>query len=136
MDRIELPGSVRRKLHPEEVRNHKLLPNLSKLYRLHGLSPARGINKSGLFKIVLQGKSYSPPSGSSWNTSESGMVRVTKADRIEAYETGKSLSYVLFLDDYPVMPLTNLWDDLSSPANPIYVVQTNRKAIERCGMCQ
>jgi adenine-specific DNA-methyltransferase len=60
------------------------------------------------------------------------MKRLVAVRRIEAYETGQTLRYCLFHEDYPVMPLTNLWDDLSSPANPKYVVQTNVKAIHRC----
>lgn len=131
-DRIELPDGTRRKLSSDEINNHQLLPTGARLYQLHGLSPARGINKSGLFPVKLGDKTYNPPPSMSWNTSEEGMRRLIEMRRIEPYERGDSLRYVLFLDDYPVMPLTNLWDDLSSPANPIYVVQTNPKAILRC----
>jgi adenine-specific DNA-methyltransferase len=131
-DRIELPDGTRRKLTADEIRNHKLLPRGSRLYQLHGLSPARGINKSGLFTVELNGASYPPPQGSSWNTTKEGMQKLKTAKRLEPYESGSTLRYVLFDNDYPVMPLTNLWDDLSSPANPIYVVQTNPKAIIRC----
>ena len=131
-DRVELSDGRRQKLIPEEVRNHRLLPADCRIYRLHGMSPARGINQTGLFSVRVGGRTYSPPKGSSWNTTEQGMKRLITAGRIEAYSEGDSLSSVIFLDDYPVMPLTNLWDDLSSPANPIYVVQTNFKAISRC----
>lgn len=60
------------------------------------------------------------------------MQRLIRAKRVEPYENGSTLRYVLFHSDYSVMPVTNLWDDLSSPANPVYVVQTNPKAITRC----
>ena len=131
-DRIAEEDGSRRKLTPEEVRNHRLLPAASRLYRLHGLSPARGINASGLFAVGLDGREFDPPKGSSWSTSREGMARVASAGRAEPYETGNTLQYCLFLDDYPIMRLTNLWDDLSSPAEPIYVVQTNIKAVLRC----
>lgn len=131
-DRIELPDGSRRKLTTDEIRNHKLLPKGARLYQLHGLSPARGINNSGLFTVRLNGEIYPPPQGSSWNTTEEGMQRLIRAKRVEPYENGSTLRYVLFHSDYSVMPVTNLWDDLSSPANPVYVVQTNPKAITRC----
>ena len=131
-DRVALSDGSRRKLSSDEVRNHRMLEDGSRLYRLHGMSPARGINQSGLFSVSLGGKTYPPPRGSSWSTTEAGMKRLIAANRIEPYATGDTLSYVIFLDDYPVMPVTNLWDDLSSPANPIYVVQTNVKAVMRC----
>ena len=51
------------------------------------------------------------------------------------YGSGNTLSYVRFFDDFPVMPITNLWDDTvtSGFADPkSYVVQTNAKVVQRC----
>jgi hypothetical protein len=49
---------------------------------------------------------------------------------------GNSLRYVRFLDDFPVFPLANIWDDIGGIQNrtegKIYVVQTAPLAIERC----
>src|SRR5208337_5162482 len=45
------------------------------------------------------------------------------------------LSYVRFLDDFPVFPTANLWVDTVSSgfaAQKLYVVQTNPTAIQRC----
>ena len=131
-DRIEVADGTRRKITSDELQDHSRLPARARLYQLHGLSPARGINKSGLFPVTIKGKQFDPPLGSSWSTGPDGMARLLLANRVEAYETGSTLRYVLFWDDYPVMPITNLWDDLSSPANPVYVVQTNVKAVARC----
>ncbi len=130
-DRIQLPDGTRRKLTAEEISNHRTLPKGGLVYQLHAMTPARGINESGLFSVEVNGQVFSPPSGTSWSTSADGMKRLVDANRVEPYSTG-GLRYVLFLDDYPVMPLTNLWDDLSSPAGAVYVVQTNPKAITRC----
>src|SRR5450830_196577 len=80
----------------------------------------------------MDGQVYEPPRGSSWSTNREGMERLALARRVEPYAGGRTLQYVLFFDDYPVMSLTNLWDDLSSPSSPVYVVQTNPKAIARC----
>src|SRR5207237_2937717 len=42
--------------------------------------------------------------------------------------------YVRLLSDFPVFPVTNLWDDVGSSfmADKVYVVQTNPKIVERC----
>ena len=47
---------------------------------------------------------------------------------------GNSLSYIRFLDDFPAVPLNNLWDDTQSGSgmDKIYVVQTNTKIVQRC----
>ncbi|MEX2422046.1 MAG: DNA methyltransferase [Actinomycetota bacterium] len=61
------------------------------------------------------------------------MKRLTERRRVQAVEN--SLRYVTFETDFPVMPLTNLWDDTGTGsflAEKLYVVQTAVKAVERC----
>lgn len=61
------------------------------------------------------------------------MHRLARAGRIEASEN--SLRYIRFLDDFPVQPVVNLWDDTNRPGyidEKRYVVQTSGKVIERC----
>lgn len=48
------------------------------------------------------------------------------------YATKTSLRYKLFLDDYPVKEVSNLWTDTVGVAGKQYVVQTDTKAIARC----
>ena len=46
-----------------------------------------------------------------------------------------SLRYVRFLDDYPVVPIANLWTDVRwgfDAVDKTYVVQTNPRVVERC----
>jgi adenine-specific DNA-methyltransferase len=48
---------------------------------------------------------------------------------------GRTLCYVRYHDDFPLFPITGLWDDTTTSgfADPkMYVVQTNAKVIERC----
>ncbi len=62
------------------------------------------------------------------------MDRLAKAWRL-GYPTPKSLSYVRFIDDFPVTPISDLWTDTKTGAftdEKTYVVQTNVKVIERC----
>lgn len=59
-----------------------------------------------------------------WKTTASGLQRLAYAGRVE--RRGVSLSYVRFLDDFPVMPLVNVWLDTSwgFGEDKTYVVQT------------
>jgi len=61
------------------------------------------------------------------------MERLAQGNRREASE--KSIRYVRVLDDVPVQPLTNVWDDTKRPGDidaKQDVVQTSTKVIERC----
>jgi adenine-specific DNA-methyltransferase len=115
----------------EEINNHKLLPPGSTPIQLISLYPA-GVNQSGLFKFNFRGKEYYPPKGNSWFTNEAGMKRLAEAGRIEPYEDGQTLRYVLKLSDAPVSSISNLWSDTSAPSDKIYAVQTSNKVIQRC----
>ena len=51
------------------------------------------------------------------------------------FPTLNSLSYVRFIDDFSVSPITDLWTDTQTGAftdDKTYVVQTNAKVIQRC----
>jgi adenine-specific DNA-methyltransferase len=68
-----------------------------------------------------------------WKTSKQGMDCLVKANRLIV--AGNTLSYVRFIDDFPVFPHTALWTDtgIAGFGEPkIYVVQTNPKVIQRC----
>ena len=45
---------------------------------------------------------------------------------------GKSLGGVRFWKDWEWSSMSNIWDDLHGDQEPLYVVQTNRKAVLRC----
>jgi adenine-specific DNA-methyltransferase len=86
----------------------------------------------GDFPVEFDDRTFRPTPGY-WKTSEEGMSRLAAAGRLLAI--GKTLTYVRYLDDFPVFPFTNLWDDTvtSGFGDPkLYVVQTNTKVVERC----
>jgi adenine-specific DNA-methyltransferase len=128
---VELADGTRRKMTPEEVKHHRLLPPGSTPVQLVSLYPA-GVNQSGLFPFVFRGKQYRPPAGNSWFTNLEGMNRLAEAGRLEPYEQGSTLRYVLKLSDSPVSALTNLWSDTSAPSDKVYAVQTSTKVVQRC----
>ena len=65
-----------------------------------------------------------------FRTNERGLKRALQANRILFTRSG--IRYKFFLHDFPVSPLNHLWDDVIGAQNPIYVVQTNTRVIERC----
>ncbi len=85
-------------------------------------------------KAFLQfGRLFKPASGG-WKTSIDGLGRLGRAGRIGS--RGDGVFYVRYFDDFPVVPINNLWRDTQSGGMgkeiKQYVVQTNTKVIERC----
>src|SRR5665647_2140311 len=58
------------------------------------------------------------------------MERVIKANRI--IPTGKNLAYVMYIDDFPVVSINNLWTDVLMRSAKRYIVETASSVIERC----
>ncbi len=127
----ELMDGSRRKMTKDEINNHKLLPSGAVVCQLVSLSPA-GFNETGVFPFQFRGKTYKPKEGNSWFTNPEGMQKLADSGRLEPYEDGETLRYVLKFSDSPVTSLTNLWQDTSAPSDKIYAVQTSTKVIQRC----
>jgi adenine-specific DNA-methyltransferase len=89
-----------------------------------------GATEGGSFEFALCGRSFRPPSNAHWKTSAEGMRRLAHAERI--WLSANTLRYVRYLDDFPVVPITNIWDDTMGEREMLYAVQTNTKVIERC----
>ena len=126
-----LVAGQHRKLHTKEINNHSLLPVYGRLYQLSALYPT-GSFDTGIFPFNFQGTEYKPPMGRSWKSPIHGMRRLDYANRLESYQGGKTIRYRLFLDDYPVSPIHNIWLDTAPASDKKYVVQTGTKPIERC----
>ena len=86
-----------------------------------------------LFDVSFGGVAYPAPVKGGWKTNAVGMRRLSYARRLLG--VGRTLSYVRFLDDFPVMPIDAGWNDtvISGFADPkTYVVQTTPRVIQRC----
>ena len=128
---VQLPNGDRRRMKPEEHKNHSLLPKGSQVYLRQLITPA-GLNRTGLFPVKINGNTIYPPKGKSWKTSKKGMDELIKQRRVELSEDGKTLNYVMFLNDYPVTSVNALWRDTSGAHNQKYVVETSPTVIQRC----
>lgn len=79
----------------------------------------------------FNGKTFSCGRNRHWTYGLEGMKRLERAGRLFD-GGGKSLGGVVFWKDWPYRSLANLWDDLHGEPNPVYVVQTTYKAVQRC----
>jgi len=103
-------------------------------FRIFGPSPTTSQSGSETTRIQIKfnGREFSPGPGG-WKTNAVGFKRLVAADRIMSRTN--SLRYVRFLDDYPVVPISNLWTDVRwgfDASEKRYVVETNPQVLSRC----
>jgi adenine-specific DNA-methyltransferase len=93
---------------------------------------AKGEGAASWFAVRIRGRELKPSEQVRWKTNEQGMQRLLWAERLEPGKN--SLNYVRYIDDYPAMPIRNVWTDVGSSlgAEKFYVVQTSTKIVERC----
>ncbi|MBU4492304.1 MAG: site-specific DNA-methyltransferase, partial [Euryarchaeota archaeon] len=128
---IELPDGKNRKLSDEEKNDLNKIPKGSKIYRLSDLA-SQGYTETGWFEYEFDGKKFVPPDNRHWTTSREGLDRLKSLNRLQI--SGQRLNYIRYLDDFPVLPVHNLWLDTGSSlgGDKIYVVQTALSAVQRC----
>ena len=126
---VELADGSKRTLTTEEKANPKLLPSGSRIFADENLVSS-GYTSSCTFDFEYNGKIYRTSSGKSWKTNKNGMEKLAQVGRIK--DSGKTLRYIIYLDDFPVIKLTNNWQDTAGDLDKYYVVQTHSKVIQRC----
>jgi adenine-specific DNA-methyltransferase len=116
-----------RTLTTDEKRNLRGLPEGTRIFRSDKLL-YRGNDR--IFEIKLNGKEHVPSNGYHWRGDEVQMERILKSSRI--IETPNGLGYKFFVSDFPILELTNWWDDTSGKIpEMLYAVQTHHKIVER-----
>ena len=115
-----------------EKRGEVPLPDNARLYKPGDLQSQGKSREPQPFKF--EGKDYKPNANSHWKPNyPTGLERLAAAGRIHA--TANNIHYRRFASDFPYMERGNLWTDTGTGGftdEKIYVVQTNRKVIERC----
>ncbi len=84
------------------------------------------------YAVEFEGRTYTP-GARWWGTTELGMSRVKKANRLAA--SGNTISFFRAWQDYAAVPLNNLWTDTATGGfleQKVYVVQTTEKIVQRC----
>jgi adenine-specific DNA-methyltransferase len=131
---VALANGERRALTIAEKRGEVPLPDGARVFRLDNLTSQSG-GESTNFPFAWEGKTLGPGSGG-WKTNISGMHRLAKAGRLRTRQIGNTITYIRYIDDFPAIPIANLWSDMTSGFNAyqpkVYVVQTNERIVERC----
>jgi adenine-specific DNA-methyltransferase len=126
---VELPDSTERRLNKDEISNHDLLPQGSRIFSQSNLS-AKGL-PSNPQPYKYKGKVYFPNAGCHWKIKHpEGLDNLAVQGRICI--VGNTLKFKKYLEDAPIFEINNLWAEQMSEQNKEFVVQTSTKVIQRC----
>ena len=135
---IQHPNGLRESISTYLKKGNELVyGELQEGFRVFGLdnftSQAGGENAR--FPIVQEGRTFTISNGS-WKTSQAGTLRLQKASRLGVSGKG-GLGYIRFFEDFPAMPIVNVWTDTVGQnqyghLGKTYVVQTAEKVVQRC----
>ncbi len=130
---IRFPDGTYRRATPEEKENPNLLASGSRLFRPDNLTSQRPMQGNDVRAFIFNGKPYAPGKGV-FKTDLSGLNSLALSDRLWPTREG-TIQYIRFLDDFPAMPINNVWTDTATGSftdDKVYVVQTATKVIQRC----
>jgi adenine-specific DNA-methyltransferase len=108
------------------------LPTDARLFRPDNIT-SQSPRNDGQFTVSFEGQQFTPRRGY-WKTNQEGMKRLIYARRIRP-TAGKTIQYIRFLDDFPVVKRNNFWPDGltgSFTEDKVYVVQSPSKIVARC----
>lgn len=124
-------GEVRT-LTTDEKRNILLTREKANVFRVDKIIE-RGDDEEKRFEFEFEGEKYTPEKGYQWRGDKIQMQRLLDGKRI--LKTKDGFGFKFYITDYPIVELTNFWDDTAGNiSDMIYVVQTNEKIIQRCLM--
>ena len=103
-----------------------IYPNLFKRSDL----ASSGYTPSCTFPLGLLGRLWTTSSGKSWRTTEEGVSKLKRADRL--FILGQKPYYKLYFSDHPFASYENAWSDTIEFEAKTYVVQTTRTVVQRC----
>lgn len=121
-----------RGISDEELSNLDKVPEGWRVFRLDNLTSSRPAGDGDVTAFEFWGKTFTPGKGT-FKTDSKGLSRLSLAGRLEP--AGNTLSYIRYLDDFLVFPVSGLWQDTTIAgfaADKKYVVETSTKVIERC----
>jgi adenine-specific DNA-methyltransferase len=129
---IEFEDGKRRPLTREEIENPKLIHGKYKLFRPSALT-SQGGTISGSFKFEFENEIFDIGTHQHWKTTHEGLKNLVTKGRV--MKRSRSLSYIRYLEDFPLSLINNNWRDTRWGFDAIdkrYVVETNQKVLSRC----
>ncbi len=128
--RLRMTDGTERALLDKDLEGE--LPAGARIFR-HDNIVSQGFRQFTTVPYTFRGRTYHPGSQVNWKTTLTGLDRLNRSARIAS--RADSLTYVRFIDDFPVMAMTSHWGDTAIAGrrgDKVYVVQTSPKVIERC----
>ncbi len=123
-------AGVERTLTTDEKRNILAAREKAQVFRVDKVLE-RGDDEERTKALEFRGGAVRPPNGAMWRGDPDQMRRLVRADRI--MQTDEGYGFRFYVDDYPIVEITNLWEDTAGNIKDMrYVVETNPKIIERC----
>lgn len=113
----------------EEKATAALIPDGWKPFQLVSLATG-GYRPNTTINYEFERKVFHPGPNKCWRTTKEGLDRLAAQRRIA--KAGNTLRYKQFLDDFPLMEVTTIWDDTARDPENFYVVQTPSNVIRRC----
>ncbi|MBA4112916.1 MAG: site-specific DNA-methyltransferase [Verminephrobacter sp.] len=121
-----------RRLSQGELRNPLSIPTTDKRFMPSSIYSDSG-GQTTNFVYQHNGGRFEALRGYFWRTTQGGLDRLNKASRLCVL--GKYIRYRMYGDDYPIVRITNYWDDVRAGGfgeAKTYVVQTTADVIQRC----
>lgn len=129
---VELADGTSRSLTKDEWSGLVPLPDGARAWR-YGPLTSSGYSEESSKPFLFEGKQYSPGPNNHWKVSREGLENLAKKGALIARKN--SLARYMYLGDFPVKAINNLWTDTKwgfDAGDKAYVVQTNQKIVERC----
>lgn len=129
---VELADGTSRSLTKDEWSGLVPLPDGARAWR-YGPLTSSGYSEESSKPFIFEGKQYSPGPNNHWKVSRVGLENLAKKGALIARKN--SLARYMYLGDFPVKAINNLWTDTKwgfDAGDKAYVVQTNQKIVERC----
>jgi len=128
-NKLDFFGTQERRPATDEEREQ--VPSSARLFRYDNLT-SQSSGGPQFFDVPFEG-TLIRVGKNGWKTSVQGMQRLIQSQRLGL--AGRTLSYIRYIEDFPVYPMNNAWDDTVTAgfaSDKIYVVQTNTKVVARC----
>jgi adenine-specific DNA-methyltransferase len=124
-----MPDGTSRTMTREERAAPETIPVGAERFRPSATTSQR---PPGSDPFTFRGHTYRPGMSQYWKTSVDGLTKLGWANRLIPRD--ESISYLRKLNDFPVMPINNLWMDTRwgfDAQDKRYVVETNTKVVAR-----
>jgi adenine-specific DNA-methyltransferase len=125
---IELADGTERRLTPAEIRGDSQTPD-GRRFRFTSMLSARPAGSGDVREFSLDGRPFTP-GGGTFKSDLSGLTKLNWAKRLRP--GGRSLQYVRYVDDFPVVPVNDRWESVQIGTELTYVVQTATRVVDRC----